>query len=186
MATVQAAWSRAATLLAGLVQRIPIIHVKHDAGEGSPYDIPAEIGQIVDAVAPDGDEPVIVKHFPNSFVQTDLDDQLKAASAPDLLLAGFMTHMCVNSTSKGAFDLGFATVVAPARPRHHHYQVRPALASTACRLPASLPSPTSSGSSFLMSPRFRTEVPRDATAARLTRSADAHDRGAHPACRQHA
>jgi nicotinamidase-related amidase len=94
---------------------IPIIHVKHDGGEGSPYDIRAEIGQIVDQVAPKGDETVIVKQFPNSFVQTELDDQLKATSARNLLLAGFMTHMCVNSTARGAFNLGYAsTVVASA------------------------------------------------------------------------
>jgi nicotinamidase-related amidase len=42
---------------------IPIIHSKHDAGEGSPYDIRAEVGQIVDQVAPKGDEAVFVKHF---------------------------------------------------------------------------------------------------------------------------
>jgi len=94
---------------------IPIIHFKHDAGEGSPYDVRAEIGQIVNQVAPQGDETVIVKEFPNSFVQTDLDDRLKAASARNLVLAGFMTHMCVNSTARGAFNLGYApTVVASA------------------------------------------------------------------------
>ena len=94
---------------------IPVIHVEHDDSEGSLYDIRAEIGQIVDRVAPQGDETVIVKHFPNSFVQTELDDRLKAASASNLLLAGFMTHMCVNSTARGAFNLGYSpTVVASA------------------------------------------------------------------------
>ena len=94
---------------------IPIVHIEHDDGEGSLYDIRAEIGQIVDQVAPQGDESVIVKHFPNSFVQTELDDRLKAASARNLLLAGFMTHMCVNSTARGAFNLGYApTIVASA------------------------------------------------------------------------
>jgi len=39
---------------------IPIIHIQHDSGEGTPYDIRAEIGQIVDQVAPQGDEPVVV------------------------------------------------------------------------------------------------------------------------------
>ena len=94
---------------------IPIIHFQHDGGEGSPYDVRAEIGQIVDKVAPRGDETVIVKQFPNGFVQTDLDDRLKALSARNLVLAGFMTHMCVNSTTRGAFNLGYAaTVVASA------------------------------------------------------------------------
>jgi nicotinamidase-related amidase len=94
---------------------IPIIHIQHDSGEGSPYDIRAEIGQIADQVAPQGDEPVVVKAFPNSFVQTELDDRLKAIGASNLVLAGFMTHMCVNSTARGAFNLGYApTVVASA------------------------------------------------------------------------
>jgi len=94
---------------------IPIVHIEHDDGEGSLYDIRAEIGQIVERVAPQGDETVIVKNFPNSFVQTELDDRLKAASARNLLLAGFMTHICVNSTARGAFNLGYApTVVASA------------------------------------------------------------------------
>jgi hypothetical protein len=53
-----------------------------------PEDARAEIGQIVDQVAPRGDEMVIVKQFPNAFAQTDLDDRLKAASARNLVLAG--------------------------------------------------------------------------------------------------
>jgi nicotinamidase-related amidase len=113
---VAAALDEAATLLERARSvGIPIIHIQHDGGEGSPYDIRAEIGQIVDRVAPRDDETVIVKQFPNAFVQTDLDDRLKAASAHHLVLAGFMTHMCVNSTARGAFNLGYApTVVATA------------------------------------------------------------------------
>jgi nicotinamidase-related amidase len=113
---VAAALEEAVTLLRrARAAGIPIIHIQHDEGEGTPYDIRAEIGQIVDLVAPQGDEPVIVKHFPDSFVQTDLDDRLKAVSARNLVLAGFMTHMCVNSTARGAFNLGYsATVVGNA------------------------------------------------------------------------
>ena len=99
---------------------IPVIHVRHDAGPGTPYDVRAPIGQIADAVAPQGDEPVITKAYPNSFHQTDLQDVLaRRGFAPgasaSLVLAGFMTHMCVNSTARGAFNLGYApTVVAAA------------------------------------------------------------------------
>jgi nicotinamidase-related amidase len=88
---------------------IPIVHVMHDAGEGSPYDIRADIGQIVDAVAPRDGEPVVVKNFPNSFTGTDLNDRLAPGS--NLVLAGFMTHMCVNSTARGAFSLGHHPIV---------------------------------------------------------------------------
>ena len=86
-----------------------------DAGEGSPYDVRAEIGQISAEVAPRDGGPVIVKDHPNAFVGTDLEAQLSALPGRDLVLAGFMTHMCVNSTARGAFSLGYApTVVASA------------------------------------------------------------------------
>ncbi len=94
---------------------IPIFHIRHDAGPGSPYDINDHIGAIADIVAPIEGEPVITKNFPNSFVQTDLDEQLKAKGVKNIILAGFMTHMCVNSTAHGGFNLGYTpTVVASA------------------------------------------------------------------------
>lgn len=93
---------------------IPIIHVQHDAGPGSPYDVTAPIGRISDAVAPQGDEPVIVKNFPNAFVGTDLQARLERAGVKDVILAGFMTHMCINSTARGAFSLGLRPTVVAA------------------------------------------------------------------------
>lgn len=93
--------------------KIPVFHIRHDAGPGSPYDVNDHIGAITDLVAPIDGEPVITKNFPNAFVQTDLDEQLKARGITNLILAGFMTHMCVNSTAHGGFNLGYApTVVA--------------------------------------------------------------------------
>jgi nicotinamidase-related amidase len=94
---------------------IPIVHIQHDDGPGSLYDIEGESGAIVSRVAPHNGEPVVVKNYPNAFVQTDLDDVLKTANASNLVLAGFMTHMCVNSTARAAFNVGYApTVVAAA------------------------------------------------------------------------
>ncbi|GBU17850.1 MULTISPECIES: cysteine hydrolase family protein [Methylobacterium] len=94
---------------------IPVIHVRHDAGPGTPYDVRAPIGQISDEVAPLDGEPVITKALPSSFVGTDLAERLERTGVKDLILAGFMTHMCVNSTARSAFSLGFRpTVVASA------------------------------------------------------------------------
>lgn len=91
--------------------KTPIFHIQHDAGSGSPYDINADIGAIAAEVAPRAGEPVIVKHYPNSFVQTELDAQLKALGVEKVILAGFMTHMCIRSTAEGAFNLGYAPTV---------------------------------------------------------------------------
>ncbi len=95
--------------------KIPVIHIQHDAGVGSPYDISADIGAIATEVAPITGEKVIVKNYPNAFVQTTLEAELKALGIKNIVLAGFMTHMCVNSTAHGAFNLGYAsTIVANA------------------------------------------------------------------------
>ncbi|WP_067812466.1 isochorismatase family protein [Actinomadura kijaniata] len=94
----------------------PVVHVVNDGGEGSPYDIRAEIGAISAEVAPADGEPVVVKRTPNAFHDTELDRTLRDLGVgEDLVLAGFMTHMCVAFTAQGAFALGYRpTVVAEA------------------------------------------------------------------------
>ncbi|MFE3455762.1 cysteine hydrolase family protein [Nonomuraea sp. NPDC059194] len=93
-----------------------VIHVVNDGGPDTPYDVRAEVGAISPQVVPRDGEPVVVKTFPNAFHQTDLQQVLTGLEAgPDLILAGFMTHMCVTFTAQGAFNLGYRpTVVADA------------------------------------------------------------------------
>ena len=116
LAGVEQALAEAQRLLARARDAgVPIFHIRHDAGAGSPYDLTARIGQISDEVAPRAGEAVITKQYPNSFVHTELEQHLRAASVTNVILAGFMTHMCINSTARGAFNLGFhPTVVAAA------------------------------------------------------------------------
>ncbi|MFE6868786.1 cysteine hydrolase family protein [Kitasatospora sp. NPDC057692] len=115
----------ALTAAAGLLRRAraagtPVVHVVNDGGEGTPYDIRARIGAISEEVAPVDGEPVVVKTFPDAFHATDLVTVLtRLGFAPgggrDLVLVGFMTHMCVAFTAQGAFRLGYRpTVVASA------------------------------------------------------------------------
>ncbi|MEV8588325.1 isochorismatase family protein [Streptomyces sp. NPDC051180] len=94
----------------------PVVHVVNDGGEGTPYDIRAEIGAISDEVAPAEGEKVVVKQFPDAFHATDLHETLQGLGADgDLVIAGFMTHMCVLFTAQGAFHRGYRpTVVAEA------------------------------------------------------------------------
>ena len=93
-----------------------VVHIVNDGGEGTPYDIRAEIGAIIPELAPIEGEPVVVKRFPNSFHDTVLDKTLRDLDAgPEVVIAGFMTHMCVAFTAQGAFHLGYRpTVVADA------------------------------------------------------------------------
>lgn len=93
----------------------PVIHIRHDAGEGTPYNVEAPIGQIADPVKPLEGEVVITKNFPNSFEQTNLDEELKKLGVKNVVYVGFMTHMCVNSTARASFNRGYHnTIVAAA------------------------------------------------------------------------
>ncbi|MBA2125558.1 cysteine hydrolase [Hyphomicrobium methylovorum] len=93
----------------------PVIHIQHDAGAGSPYDVAAPIGAIADVVKPAAGEPVVVKNYPSSFEKTNLDGLLKSLGVKDVAIVGFMTHVCVNSTARAAFNHGYnATVVGNA------------------------------------------------------------------------
>jgi hypothetical protein len=92
-----------------------IIHVMHDGGAGSAYDITKDIGQIHASVAPINGEVVVVKQAPNSFVGTNLGELVDAAGRQQLIIIGFMTHMCVTFTAEGAFLRGNQpTIVADA------------------------------------------------------------------------
>ncbi|WP_454692713.1 isochorismatase family protein [Achromobacter aloeverae] len=109
----QAALASAADLLArARAAGAKIIHVVHDGGKGSPYDLDADIGQIHPAVAPLADEPVVVKTAPNAFVGTDLGERVDAAGNKQVIVIGFMTHMCVTFTAEGAFLRGNQPTVA--------------------------------------------------------------------------
>ncbi len=112
---IEPALEQCARLLArARALNIPVVHIQHDAGPGTPYDVNAEIGAIIDSLAPAAGEAVVLKNYPNSFVNTDLDARLKAASIKNLVVAGFMTHMCINSTARGAFNLGYGVTVPAA------------------------------------------------------------------------
>jgi nicotinamidase-related amidase len=106
-----------AVLLAFRARRWPVVHVRHlSVRPGATFFLPDTPGiAIRPEVAPDTGEPVVVKHYPNAFRDTPLDDLLRARGAHALVLVGMMTHMCIDATARAAFDRGYAvTVVADA------------------------------------------------------------------------
>jgi len=110
-----AAIANAARLLAAALNvGAKIFHVAHRGRPGGLFDRGAARGGILPALAPLPDEPVIEKELPNAFAGTDLKARLDAAGHKNIVLAGFMTHMCVSSTARAALDLGFRTTIAAA------------------------------------------------------------------------
>ena len=88
---------------------LPVFHVRHlSVRPGSTFFIPGTSGaEIHAAVKPEGSEKVIEKNFPNSFRGTPLENALKEAGVKELVVAGMMTHMCVDASVRHAADLGY-------------------------------------------------------------------------------
>jgi nicotinamidase-related amidase len=93
----------------------PVIHVLHQGRPGGLF-APGSAGAEVAAPAtPAPGEAVVSKRLPNAFASTDLADRLKALKRGEIVLVGFMTHMCVEATARAAIDFGLkATVIAAA------------------------------------------------------------------------
>lgn len=94
----------------------PIIHIVHHGRPGGAlFDPEGPLSEIVSDLSPTDGEVVIAKGLPNAFAGTDLDNALKATGRTQIVIAGFMTHMCVSATARSALDHGyFSTVVASA------------------------------------------------------------------------
>jgi len=110
----RAAENAAALLRCARRHKRSVFHIAHESVRpGASFFLPATPGQAIhQLVEPEGEETVIVKHYPNSFLKTGLEDSLRQQGITHLLIAGMMTHMCVDATVRAAKDLGFDCTLA--------------------------------------------------------------------------
>jgi nicotinamidase-related amidase len=111
----QAAASSARTLLEHFRKAgLPVIHVRHEETDaGATFFRAGTPGaDIQESVKPLPGEVVITKHFPNAFLQTPLAERLKSLGIKRLVVAGMMTHMCVDASVRAAADQDFECLLA--------------------------------------------------------------------------
>ena len=112
--------SDAAVMKAGLLLRafraksLPIVHIQHIASRpGATFFLPGTPGaEIHSCLQPQDGEAVFTKSLPNSFKNTPLLEHLRQLGITDLAIAGMMTHMCVDTTTRAARDLDFTCTLA--------------------------------------------------------------------------
>jgi len=90
-------------------KQLPIFHIQHIATrEGATFFVPNTPGcEIHECVKPRDNEIVLTKHYPNSFRETELNAFFKEAGVEELVICGAMSHMCIDATTRAAFDLGY-------------------------------------------------------------------------------
>jgi nicotinamidase-related amidase len=92
----------------------PVVHIQHvSTRPGATFFLPDTAGvRIHECVAPVEGEAVFQKHYPNSFRDTPLLEHLRQGRITHLVIAGMMTQMCIDSTTRAAADLGFQCLLA--------------------------------------------------------------------------
>ncbi|MEV7208429.1 MULTISPECIES: cysteine hydrolase family protein [unclassified Streptomyces] len=99
--------------IAGLSERaraagVPVVTVRQ-RDEGM---VPGTEGwQVVPELAPREGEPVVDKTTPDSFLGTGLDETLRALGVTEVIVTGFATEVCVDTTARQALSRGYDLVV---------------------------------------------------------------------------
>jgi nicotinamidase-related amidase len=109
----QAASQAQELLAASRRARRPIFHVQHLAlGPGAAFFRPETAGvEIHESVRPLPGEALVRKHYPNAFRDTGLLEVLQAAGVGEVIIAGAMSHMCIDASTRAAFDYGLRCTV---------------------------------------------------------------------------
>ena len=89
----------------------PVVHVRHQS-KGKAFNPSSSGYEIVASLTPRAGETIVDKGLPNAFAGTDLAKQLGGLGRKNLIVGGFMTHMCVSATVRSATDNGFMSTIA--------------------------------------------------------------------------
>ncbi|MCY0977253.1 cysteine hydrolase family protein [Chryseobacterium wangxinyae] len=99
-------------------KKLPIAHIQHLSAdpEALPIFVEGTPGaEIHENVKPLNGEQIFQKYYPNSFRETGLGEYLKENGVTEVIITGMMTHMCVDATTRAAFDFGYkCTVIGDA------------------------------------------------------------------------
>lgn len=91
----------------------PVVHVRHKGSPTGKAFNPTMSGfEIVKQLTPRDGETIVDKGLPNAFAGTELARHLGVTGRKNLIVGGFMTHMCVSATVRSATDNGFMSTVA--------------------------------------------------------------------------
>ncbi|HET8578468.1 MAG TPA: cysteine hydrolase family protein [Methylomirabilota bacterium] len=87
---------------------VAVFHIVHESQRPGGIFAPGSPALAIHpAVAPAASEPVITKHLPGAFTNTALEAELRARGIERVIVSGFMTQMCCDTTTREAAHRGF-------------------------------------------------------------------------------
>jgi nicotinamidase-related amidase len=90
-----------------------VVHIRHEfTSDDAPFFTPGSKGaQLHPKVLNHADEPVVLKHYVNSFRETELQAILQQHGIERLVVVGSMSHMCIDGIARAAADMGYEVTV---------------------------------------------------------------------------
>lgn len=94
-------------------KNIEIIYIQHiSKSPTATFFLPNTQGvEIHKNVYPNKEDRIFIKHYPNSFRDTGLDEYCRNKGIDTLVIVGMMSHMCIDTTVRAGYDLGYKIVV---------------------------------------------------------------------------
>jgi nicotinamidase-related amidase len=92
---------------------VPVFHIVHESRRpGATIFVPGSPALAIHpAATPEAGEPVLQKHLPGSFTGTALEEELRRRAIERVIVSGFMTQMCCDTTTRQAAHLGFQVTI---------------------------------------------------------------------------
>jgi nicotinamidase-related amidase len=93
-------------------KNLPIIYVQHiNPPQASFFQENTDGVLLHPELDAHSDALIVIKHYPNSFLETNLDELLKAHQIEQLVITGMMTHICIDSGTRAAKELGYQPIL---------------------------------------------------------------------------
>jgi nicotinamidase-related amidase len=86
---------------------VPIIFLQHSGGHSRIFEKGSAGWQIHPLISPQENDTIIEKHTPDAFHETPLEHCLNQLSVRSIVVCGFATEGCVDTTVRRAASLGF-------------------------------------------------------------------------------
>jgi len=93
-------------------RQMPVFYIQHTEARGELLEKGSSPWQIHPDIAPLQTDIMIEKKTPDSFLGTDLHDELTKRHIGHLVLAGIQSDLCVDTTCRMAYSLGYSITLA--------------------------------------------------------------------------
>lgn len=93
---------------------LPVIYTQHDSREAaSPLKLHLPTGAMIEGFEPKDSEIVIRKDVNSAFVGTDMELRMREHGITRLVIVGFFTNFCVETSTRMAGNMGYDTYLVP-------------------------------------------------------------------------